>query len=401
MPTYEAELQAVTRDLEAALGEETLEKARYQLRMRIVQFFLGLVTPLVLALLWLPTGWAVALRNALQANAAWWRTWGFILLFMLINTILEFPLDWYFDFRLENRLGTNRQSFGGWLWDQVKQAALGIPVQSLPYLGLYLIFRRWPDRWFLGLVVLVVAFLALIYLLQPVFLRMQYKAEPLDDPELTERLRRLFAKAGVPFAGLSVIKASEKTSRGNAALVPKGAGTEVVIFDTLIEEVGPEGVEDTIAHELGHKVHRDMLRLMSLLGVMLIAAFGVGYLALKSLGTWDGLQGPTDVATLPLLELAVAWLATALQVLVNAYSRSREAAADRFALEMTQQPEVFERVMVALLKQNKSLPQPPAWVEALLYNHPSPARRVLMARQMKRKLSDDRTYAVEAKTLAE
>ncbi|HEY57343.1 MAG TPA: M48 family metalloprotease [Anaerolineae bacterium] len=387
MRNLDPELQAVIRDLEAALGEETLEKARYQLRMKITQFLVGLLTSLVLALLWLPTGWAVALRDALHANTVWWRTWGFILLVTLINAILQFPLDWFFGFRLENRLGTNRQSFGGWLWDRVKQAALGIPVQSLPFLGLYLIFRRWPDRWFLGLVGIVVVFLGVFYLLQPVFLRMQYKAERLDDPELTERLRWLFAKAGVPFAGLSVIKASEKTSRGNAALVPRGAGTEVVIFDTLIEEVGPEGVEGTIAHELGHKVHRDMLRLMSLMGALLIAAFGVGYFVLQSLGTWDGLQGPIDVATLPLLELTVAWLGAALQVLINAYSRRREIAADRFALEMTQQPDVFERVMVALLRQNKHLPQPPAWIEALLYNHPSPARRVLMARQFGKALS--------------
>jgi len=58
-----------------------------------------------------------------------------------------------------------------------------------------------------------------------------------------------------------------------------------------------------------------------------------------------------------------------------------EYAADRFALEMTQQPAVFEQVMIVLGKQNKSLPQPPAWVEFFLHSHPSLAKRVLVARR--------------------
>lgn len=383
MTTHSPELQQTIRDLEAALGEENLAKARYQLQMHIVSLFLGLVTPLVLALVWLPTGWAVALRDALHANDAWWRTWAAILVFMLSDVVISFPLTWFFDFRLENRLGTNRQSFGGWLWDQFKQTAASLPVQSLLFVGVYFVFRRWPHQWLWGMIAVVVVFLGAIYLLQPLFLRLQYKAEPLEDPELTERLRRLFEKAGVPFAGVAVIKASEKTARGNAALVPKGAGTQVVVFDTLIEAVGPAGVEVTIAHELGHKVHHDMPKLMALLGFMLIVALAGGYWVLETVGAQGGLQGPADVATFPLLALAMAWLAVFLQTAINIYSRREEYAADRFALEMTNQPEVFEQVMVVLGRQNKSLPQPPAWVEFFLHNHPSLAKRVLVARQWK------------------
>ena len=381
MTAYSPELQQVIRDLEAALGEEDLAKARYQLQMRVTQLFVDLIVPLILALLWLPTGWAAALRDALHANSVWWRTWVAVLLFMLSEVVVGFPVSWFFDFRLENRLGTNRQSFGGWLWDQIKQTAVSLPIQSLLFLGLYLVFRRWPDRWLWGVVVLVVIFLGAFYLLSPVLLRMQYKAEPLDDPELTERIRALFARAGVPFAGLSLIKASEKTSRGNAALVPKGAGTEVVIFDTLIEAVGPDGVEVVIAHELGHKVHHDMPKLMTLLGIIFVAALAVGYWILQTVGTRGSLQGAGDVATFPLLSLTISWLMVAMQTVVSIYSRREEYAADRFALEMTQQPAVFEQVMIVLGKQNKSLPQPPAWVEFFLHSHPSLAKRVLVARR--------------------
>ncbi len=374
-------LDALIREWEAELGPEGLAQARYQERMRVLRFFMGLVVPVLLALLWLPTGWAVALRDALAANTSWLRTWMALLVFLASEAVLTLPLAWYFDFRVEHRLGLSRQTCWEWLWDELKQATLGLPLQSLLFLGLYLVFRTWSDKWFPGLAGLVVVFLAALYLLQPVFLRLKYKTQPLEDPELTERLRRVFQRAGVPFAGVSVVKAGEKTARSNAALVPRGAGTEVVLFDTLLESMSPEAIETVVAHELGHKVHRDMLRLMTLVGTALLLALAVGYGILQRLGTWDGLQGPSDVATFPLLGWILTWLMAGIQVLLNAYMRGREYAADRYALEITRNPAALETTFRVLARHNKALPQPPAWVEALLHNHPSLARRVLALRR--------------------
>ncbi len=383
--TTNPELQAVIQDLEAVLAPETLAKARYQLWMRVAEALTGLVVPLILVLLWLPTGWAVGLREALRADQRWWATWAALVLFMGSSMLVSLPLDGYFRFRLENRLGTSRQSLSGWLKDWLKQGLANLLLQSLFFLGVYFVFRRWPDRWLVGLAVAVVVFLMVFYLLNPVLLRMQYKSKPLDDPELNAQLQALFDQAGVPYLGVGVLQLGEKTSRATAALVPKGAGTQVVVSDTLLESMTPEEVVTVVAHELGHKVHRDMLRLMTLMGGVLITALALAYLVLRSVGTWNGLQGPADVATFPLLSLLLAWLMVAGQTVVNMVTRRREQAADRFALERTGRPEVFERVMVALAEQNKALPQPPAWVEFLFHNHPSLARRVLAARQWKRK----------------
>ncbi len=387
MSAYDPELEAVARELEAALGEEDLAKARYQLRMRLMRLVVSLLVSVGMAVLWLPTGWAVALRNALDANAHWWATWLALIVFMLVVAVVELPVAWFFGFRLEERLGTNRQSLGGWLWDEVKETALNIPLQSALFLGLYLIFRRWPDRWLPGLIAVVVVFMVVFYLLSPVFLRMRYKTEPLDDPELEARLRDLFARAGVRFGRLAVLKSGEKSSRGNAAVVPKGAGNEVVISDTLLEAADPVQVEVVIAHELGHKVHHDLLKLMVLLGGAFVVMLAVGYGVLQTLGTWDGLGGPADVATFPLLALVVAVLSAGLQVLLNVYSRRVERAADAYALQMTGAPTAFEKVMTLLAQQNKSLPLPPRAVEFFFYDHPSIARRVLMARRWQQKMA--------------
>ena len=379
------ELEAVVRDLEDFLGEETLEKGRYQLRMEVYRFFIGLILPLVFALLWLPTGWATDLRDALRANNTLGATWLALLIFLFVDALIDFPVSWYFDFRLENRLGTNRQSFSGWLWDEVKQLAPNLLLQSLLFLGLYFIFRQWPHRWLVGMIVLVVAFLAIFYLISPLLLRLQYKSEPLDDPELSERIKSLFERSGLRFGGLAVLKLGEKTSRSNAAVVPSGLGDKVVISDTLLEKNDPEVIEVVVAHELGHKVHKDLLKQLVIIGVVLVFALAVAYWVLQSFGYWDGLDGPSDVATFPLLALTLAWVMMAIQLLFNAVVRKMEVAADEYSLRLTDNPGAFERSMFLLAEDNKSIPLPPRLVEAIFYTHPSLARRVLMARRWKTK----------------
>ncbi len=375
-------LEAIAREIEALLGPEELRKARYQLQMRVWQFGVHLLVALGLALLWLPTGWAVALRDALHGNAHVWNTWLVLLVFMLVESGLTLPLAWFFDFRLESRLGTTRQSLASWLGDTLKERLANIGLQSLLFTGLYGIFRRWPRHWLWGMAGLVLLFLLAFYLLSPLLLRLRFKTRPLEDPDLRARLAALFARAGLPFEGLAVLEAAVKSSRANAAVVPKGMGNQVIVSDTLLQMASPEEIESVVAHEIGHRVHRDLPRLMLLLGMGLMAALAAGYQILVRFGTGvAGLQGPGDVATFPLLMAVVTWLAAGMQVLLNLYSRGRERAADLYALRLTDDPAAFERVMVALARQNKTVPQPPAWIEFLLYNHPSIARRVHLARQ--------------------
>ncbi len=374
-------LEKIAREVEAYLGEEDVSKARYQLQMQVANYFVGMFLALVVALFWLPTGFAVDLRNALNANSTWWATWLALLVFLAVDALFSFPLAWYFEFRLENRLGTNRQSFVGWLWDQFKQMALNLLLQSVLFLALYLIFRRWPDYWLPGMVAIVVVFIFVLHLLSPLFVRMQYKSEPLDSPELTERLRALFERAGVRFSGVGVLKFGEKTARSNAAVIPDGVGNKVVISDTLLEKNDPEVIEVVVAHELGHKVHKDLLKQYVAIGTMLIVVLLAAYWVLQTVGRWDGLGGPTDVATFPLLSLVIAWGFGLLQVGLNAFSRRLERAADAYSLRLTGNPEAFERAMLLLAKDNKSFPLPPSWVETLFYSHPSIAKRIYAARR--------------------
>lgn len=372
--------KAALEQIYAALGEEGLKKARWQEKMWLWGMLAQLVWVALFALVMLPTGWAAALRDALGGHGAFGALLG-VLALLALHNLFSLPLSWFFGYRVERLLGTGRQSLGGWLLDQLKQGLISTALFGVFFWAVYLVFRTWPAAWLPALTGAVVLLMLGLYLVQPLMLRAQFKAEPLEDVALNERLRRVFERAGFAYGGVRVLRAGEKTAKGNAALLPRGGRFEVVVFDTLLEEIGPEGLEFVVAHELGHRAHKDWPWMLGLYGLLFVVGIALAHAALAwTAGRW-GLAGAGDPATLPLLLLILsAWLQVA-QVAMNAFMRSREFAADRYALERVPDLQAFERTFVTLARQNLSDPEPPAWIEFWLHDHPSIARRLDAARR--------------------
>ena len=230
---------------------------------------------------------------------------------------------------------------------------------------------------------LITAFFAVILLLQPRLARMRFKSAPLENPELEARVQALFKRANVPLVGVSKWLFGEKTKQGNAALSPVGAGSEVLISDTLLESVSLDGIEVVLAHELGHKVHRDIPKMLVLAWLQFALIIALAYFALSSLGFQFGLRGPQDIATLPIFVFAFTVVGSLYSLITNAVSRNAEYAADRFALQMTGNVAAFEQTFRTLAKDNLSDPCPPEWVEIWLHDHPSIEKRIAAARAWK------------------
>jgi len=82
------------------------------------------------------------------------------------------------------------------------------------------------------------------------------------------------------------------------------------------------------------------------------------------------------VRALPLLLLAAWMLATAASPVANLAARDRELRADLFALDLTRDPASLRGALLQLARKNQLDPAPPALVAALLYDHPTLARRL-------------------------
>jgi len=98
--------------------------------------------------------------------------------------------------------------------------------------------------------------------------------------------------------------------------------------------------------------------------------------AWQPLGWW----GVSDPAGLPVVVLTAGVLSMALLPVTNAVSRWRERAADRFACELTGNPQAFASAIERLASQNLAERQPSRLVLWLFHSHPPVEERIAAAR---------------------
>jgi STE24 endopeptidase len=239
---------------------------------------------------------------------------------------------------------------------------------------LVLAMRRFGRRWWVPAAAGVVAFgVALTYLspivLDPLFNRFQ----PLERGELRRDVLALADRAGVQVGEVYVMDASRRTTAANAYVAGLGTTKRVVLYDTLVRDFSPDEVRLVIAHELGHVHYSDVPR--GLLYLAVVAPLGL--LAAARLG--ERLAPPGSLGTaaaVPAVVLAVSLMQPALTMVSNQLSRSVEARADRYALELTREPEALIAFQQRIAVQNVSDPAPPAWWRFLMGTHPTTMERI-------------------------
>jgi STE24 endopeptidase len=281
---------------------------------------------------------------------------------------VRLPLAFWRSFLRERRWGFSTQSARGWVLDKVKSFAVGVVLTEAALLALLGSTRLFPTWWppvaVLGAAVLVLllVFVAPL-LLEPIFNRFR----PLEDAELAGALRRLAQRAGVPVRDVLVADASRRTRKHNAYVSGIGGTRRVVLFDTLLRDAARPELEAVVAHELGHRRHRDVVK-----GMLLVMAST----AIAVLVAWP--LDPTP-RRIPLLLLVWGLLELASLPLTAAFSRRLERQADRFALELTHDAAAFEAAFRRLAKANLADLDPPRLVYAFLFTHPTPAERIAAA----------------------
>jgi STE24 endopeptidase len=213
-------------------------------------------------------------------------------------------------------------------------------------------------------------------LLFPIF----YKFEPLHDEDLRLRLVRLGERAGTRIRGVYKWHLSEKSKKANAALTGLGATRRIILADTLLENYSPDEIEAVLAHELGHHVHKHILKSIGVQAVVTFVGFWAANWTLHyAINRWHIFESLSDFANLPLLVLTFTVLSFVLMPALNGLSRFHERQADRYALSNIAGAEPFISSMNKLADQNLAERTPSRWVEWWFHSHPAIARRVAAA----------------------
>jgi len=362
------------------------EARRYNFVTRwlgIADFVLGIAFLVVL----LVTGWSGWLRDLayrLGFQNYTLSIFFYLLLLLLIGKALGAGLD-YYGFLVERKFHLSTQALGSWIWDEVKGFLVGLILGSIVVELLYLTIRQWPQHWwllawamFMGLFV-VLAQLAPVVLF-PIF----YKFEPLDNEDLRRRLVVLSERAGTRVRGVYRWILSEKSKKANAALTGMGRTRRIILADTLLDNYQPEEIEAVLAHELGHHVHRHILKSIFVQAVVTLVGFWAANWTLHYAVDQHMFEELSDFADLPLLVLVSTVLSFLLMPALNAYSRFNERQADQYAFESIASVEPFISSMNKLAEQNLAERTPSKWIEWLFHSHPAISRRVAAAQAWSR-----------------
>ncbi len=190
----------------------------------------------------------------------------------------------------------------------------------------------------------------------PNFGRLFNRYRPVTDVATADRILALVARAGVRVRTIQVVNASKRTRRENAFVTGIGPRRRLVLFDTLLERADPRLVDTTVAHELGHLRAHDTARfaVASYLGALVGLSAAAALLRAGGLARLAGGAGIPSPAQLPLLLLLGELLELIALPAGAAWSRRREAAADRFALRLTGDPERFVELMRELATRNRT-----------------------------------------------
>ena len=366
----------------AAVAVDTPEARHYNRLHRWLEVS-DLVLGLAFLLALLLTGWNLVLRDWAYRSAFQNYTLSvflYVFLLMLGGKLLGIGLD-YYGLRLERRFHLSTQKTRSWLWDEVKGFLVGLVFAGIVAELLYFTIRQSPQHWWLITWALFIVLFVVVAQVAPLILfPIFYKFEPLENEDLKQRLVRLGERAGTKVRGIYKWHLSEKSKKANAALTGLGATRRIILADTLLDHYSPDEIEAVLAHELGHHVHRHILKSMFVqAGITLFGFWAANYVLRLSIEEWGMFDTLSDFANLPLLVLISSVLSILLLPALNAYSRFNERQADRYAFQSIRSVQPFISSMNKLAAQNLAERTPSRWVECLFHSHPAISRRVAAA----------------------
>ena len=339
-------------------------------------------------LLLLVTGWSARMRDLAERVTHFKPVHTFLYWtqFVVLTSLLAFPLDVYQDYIREHKYGLATQTFGPWLGDQLKGLGLAVVFVGLLMVALYAIVRRLPRTWWIWGAMASLVFSTFALVIAPVFIAPLFnKYTRLEDPATRDPILSMARANGISAKDVFVQDASRQTTRVSAFVTGFLNTERIVLNDNLLKRCSVAEIESVMGHEMGHYVMHHVYKDLLFFGVLIVLGFA--FLRRGSewaLGRWgDKWRAHTvgDLAALPLFALLITTYFFVLTPLFNTYSRVQEYEADIFGLNAARQPDAEAEVDLKLGEYRKLDPGPIE--EFLFYDHPGGRTRIYAAMRWK------------------
>jgi STE24 endopeptidase len=303
-----------------------------------------------------------------------WAMAAFLFTVGVALSVVGLPLDWYAQFRLEQRFGFNTSTLRTWWLDRLKGLLLAA-VLAYPLLVLILNLVEWTGRsWWLWAWGALLVFQLVMSVLAPVLILPLFnKFVPLPEGHLRDRLLQLAERTRFRARSIQVMDGSKRSRHSNAFFTGFGKLRKIVLFDTLIQQLAETELEAVLAHEIGHfkKGHIPKLLAASALG----SFCGFFLLALLAEQPWFntsfGFAPGQMPASLLLFALLSGLLTFWASPLLHWWSRRYEYQADAFAAAMMRESGSLVSALRKLSEKNLSNLTPHPLYSKFYYSHPT------------------------------
>jgi STE24 endopeptidase len=342
----------------------------------------------VISLLLLNMGWSAWMRNLAERITRWkWlQTFLYWVQYLVLTSVLGFPMAVYEGYFREWKYGLATQTFGPWLWDQVKGLGLGILLGGILVVALFAVVRRLPRTWWIWGAIVSVIFMVFAVMIVPVFIVPTFnQVTRLDDPKVTTPILAMARANGIPARDVWTMDASKQTTRMSANVSGFGRTMRITLNDNLLRRGSLEEIESVMGHEMGHYVLNHIPKDITFFLVVIVVGFAFLRWSLDwSLQRWGAkwqIRSISDPAVLPLVVLLISIFFFVLTPFINTHIRTSEAEADIFGVNASRQPDGFAQAAIHLGEYRKMKPGPIE--EWIFFDHPSGYNRIHMAMQWK------------------
>jgi STE24 endopeptidase len=334
-----------------------------------------------IALLLLNLRWSAKMRDLAErvTRFRWLQDalyWG---QYLVLTSLLGFPLGFYEGYVREHKYGLATQSFGPWMGDQCKALLVSLVLGGIMVILLFAIVRKLPRTWWIWGSIAALALMVGAVAISPVYLQPIFnKVTRLNDPKITVPILHMAHANGIPTNDVYQIDASRQTTRMSANVSGFANTMRITINDNLLRRGSPEEVQAVMGHEMGHYVMNHIPKSIIFLLVVIVAFFAFLRWALDwTLARWGTrwqIRGVGDPAVLPLVLLLAGIFFFVLTPMMNTETRTQEKEADMFGLNAARQPDGFAQAAIHLSEYRKMRPSP--WEERIFFDHPSGYDRI-------------------------
>ncbi len=315
--------------------------------------------------------------DGLAPGAAWSGAL-FLVCTMILMGLPGLPLAWWAQFRLEAKFGFNKSTLGLWVTDQVKSTLLGLAIGFPLAWGLLGLVGWVGARWWIWGFALLFGFQLLMIVLYPkLILPLFNKLAPLPEGEQRARLLALSERTGFRARTIEVMDGSKRSGHSNAFFTGFGRFRRIVLFDTLMAQLGQEELEAVLAHEIGHYKRGHIPKFLATTAMLQFGAFAaIAWLANApwfnaAFGLPAGVLAPTFLLFGLLGGLVTFWFAP----VGNWISRRHEYEADSFAKNALGSAAPMIGALRKLSCKNLSNLTPHPLYSAVYYSHPTLVER--------------------------